>query len=53
MEGERRMSVIEIPGDFLPEGAEKVKNFDAPPESKISIADNESMTCPFVILSFL
>ncbi|XP_063707361.1 probable phosphorylase b kinase regulatory subunit alpha isoform X2 [Culicoides brevitarsis] len=40
MEGERRMSVIEIPADFLPEGADKVKP-DVPPEKNISIADNE------------
>lgn len=42
MEGQRRMSVIEIPADFLPEGADKVKHADVPPEKNISIADNES-----------
>lgn len=42
MEGERRMSVVEIPGDFLPEGVDKLKVPDGPPEAKISITDNES-----------
>uniref|UniRef100_A0A336MSQ2 Phosphorylase b kinase regulatory subunit n=1 Tax=Culicoides sonorensis TaxID=179676 RepID=A0A336MSQ2_CULSO len=41
MEGERRMSVVEIPTDFLPEGHHKLKVPDGPPESKISITDNE------------
>lgn len=41
MEGERRMSIVDIPGDFLPEGAEKLKVPDGP-EAKISITDNES-----------
>lgn len=53
MEGERRMSVVDLPGDFLPEGAEKLKLPDGPPESKISIADNESKNNLMPHLSFV